>query len=157
VLSSENSRYSYKLKMLNAESYIMPDDKLNPPNLDLIQMVQQARMQHDADAVPSEMGGVYWIEVKPASATQSPTPRAGLWLIETDTAHIDAQWAAVKAATQAGKLGYKSKASTRPRGGQGGADSRVICVCTYDRADAADVERVRIALAELSLIPSRYE
>lgn len=135
----------------------MTDDNSNPLNLDLIQMVQRARMQHDADAVPSGMPGVYWIEVKPDGETLLPTPRAGLWLIETDASNLDVQWAAVKVATQAGKLGYKSKASTRPRGGQGGADSRVICVCTYDRADAADVERVRAALAELGLTPSRYE
>ena len=135
----------------------MTDDKPKPLNLDLIHMVQRARMQHDATAVPSEMSGVYWIEVKPDGETTPPTPRAGLWLIETDATQIDAQWAAVKGATQAGKLGYKSKASTRPRGGQGGPDARVICVCTYDRADAADVERVRAALAELGLTPSQYE
>jgi hypothetical protein len=135
----------------------MTDDKSNPPNLDLIRMVQRARMQHDADAVPSEMSGVYWIEVKPDDETRQPTPRAGFWLIETGAGLIDGQWAVVKAATQAGKLGYKSKASTRPRGGQGGADARVICVCTYDRADSADVERVRSTLAELGLNPSRYE
>jgi len=135
----------------------MPDDKPNPPNLDLIQMVQRARMQHDADAVPSAVPGVYWIEVKPNCATRPPTPRAGLWLIETDAAHIDAQWSAVKSVTQAGLLGYKSKASTRPRGGQGGPNDRVICVCTCDRADTEDVERVRAALAEMGLMPSRYE
>jgi hypothetical protein len=135
----------------------MADDGPKPPNLDLIQMVQRARMQHDADAVPSEMSGVYWIEVKPDGDTIPPTPRAGLWLIETDAAQIDAQWAAVKHATQTGTLGYKSKASTRPRGGQGGNDARVICVCTYDRADTADVERVRAALTALGLTPSRYE
>jgi hypothetical protein len=135
----------------------MTDESPKPPNLGLIQMVQQARMRHDADAVPSEMSGVYWIEVKPDSETKLPTPRAGLWLIETEAALIDVQWSAVKGATQAGILGYKSKASTRPRGGQGGSNARVICVCTYDRADAADVERVRAALIRLGLTPARYE
>lgn len=135
----------------------MADDGPKPPNLDLIQMVQRARMQHDANAVPSEMSGVYWIEVKPDGQTNPPTPRAGMWLVETDAARLDSQWAAVRAATQTGLLGYKSKASTRPRGGQGGPDARVICICTYDRADVTDVERVHTALAELGLTPTCYE
>lgn len=133
------------------------DDKPLPPNLDLIQMVQRARMMHDADAVPTEMSGVYWIEVKPERPVKQPSPRAGLWLIETDTAQIDALWETVKAATRAGNLGYKSKASTAARGGKGDSNQRVICVCTYDRDDTADVERVRLALAEIGLTPSHYE
>jgi len=40
----------------------MTDPKNDPPNLDLISMVQQARMQHDADVLPSQVGAVYWIE-----------------------------------------------------------------------------------------------
>lgn len=135
----------------------MPDDP-SPLNLDLILRVQRARMLHDAEAVPSEIGGVYWIEVKPAApAFAPPTPRAGFWLIETSLADIDAMWETVKAATVAGKLGYKSKASTAPRGGKGDPSQRVICVCTADRADSADVERVRAALAELGIVPLRYE
>lgn len=135
----------------------MRDDKPTPLHMDLIQMVQRARMQHDAQAVPSEIPGVYWIEAKPEAETRPPTAQAGLWLIETDAARVDAQWATVKAATQAGKLGYKSKALTRPRSGQRGADQRVICACTVDRNDAEDVERVRAALLELGLRPARYE
>ena len=131
-------------------------DTPQPPNLDLIQMVQRARMLHDATAIPSEIGGVYWIEAKNEQAVP-PTSRAGLWLIETDLAAVDALWAAVKAATLAGELGYKSKVSTASRGGRGGTDQRVICVCTADGADAADVERVRAALADLGIVPLRYE
>ncbi len=132
-------------------------DSPHPPNLDLIQMVQHARMLHDAEAIPSEIGGVYWIEVKPDIPGAAPTSRAGLWLIETDLAGVDALWATVKAATLAGKLGYKSKASTASRGGRGVPDQRVICVCTADRADAADVERVRAALMALGIVPLHYE
>jgi hypothetical protein len=134
----------------------MPDTP-KQPDLDLIDMVQRARMAHDADAVPSAAGGVYWIEARPDVPGQLPTPRAGLWLIETSAEHVDAQWDTVRQATRAGRLGYKSKVSTSRRGGKGPQDQRVICVCTFDRDDAGDVERVRAALAELGLRPSSYE
>lgn len=135
----------------------MTSDKRDPPNLDLIQMVQRARMQHDADAVPSDVGGVYWIEAKPERPAQQPTPRAGMWVIETAADRIDAQWTLVKEATRDGTLGYKSKVSTAARRGTAGANQRLIHVCTYDREDAADVERVRAALGALGLTPARYE
>ncbi len=48
----------------------MTDDS---PNLDLIRMVQQARMAHDAQAKPSQVAAVYWIEAKPL-AEDSPAP-----------------------------------------------------------------------------------
>lgn len=44
--------------------------KNEKPNLDLIGMVQQARMQHDAGAAPSQMDAVYWIEAKAAPLAQ---------------------------------------------------------------------------------------
>ena len=34
------------------------------PDLDLIQMVQRARMLHDKSARPSDYTSVYWIEAK---------------------------------------------------------------------------------------------
>ena len=43
-------------------------------DLDLIQMVQNARMLHDASAKPSQIKAVYWIEAK-CESCQLPTPR----------------------------------------------------------------------------------
>ncbi|HEX2622319.1 MAG TPA: hypothetical protein VHL11_19305, partial [Phototrophicaceae bacterium] len=57
-----------------------------PPklDLDLIAMVQKARMLHDAEAKPSEISAVYWIEAKNLSDPAiTPTPRSGEWVIET--------------------------------------------------------------------------
>jgi hypothetical protein len=121
------------------------------PNLSLINLVQQARMQHDADAIPSQVSGVYWIEAKrPADApAPGPTPRAGYWRIPTTLDAVDALWAQIKAATEAGQLGYKSKVATASRDAQPG--SRVIHVLTYDASDAADVERVRVALESIGV------
>jgi hypothetical protein len=121
------------------------------PNLDLINLVQQARMQHDSAAAPSQVHAAYWIEAKrPADApAPGPTPRAGYWRIQTTLDSVDALWAQIKAATAAGQLGYKSKVATASRDAQ--ANSRVIHVMTYDAGDAADVERVRAALQALGV------
>ncbi len=129
------------------------------PNLDLIGMVQRARMTNDAEAQPSQVSAVYWIEVKPQQPERQPehqpTPRAGHWLIVTTLGEVDAVWTRIKAATQAGQLGYKSKVATASRGA---ANERVIYVMTYDADDQADVERVRAALTALGFTdPLHYE
>ncbi len=118
----------------------------NQPNLDLISMVQQARMTNDAEAQPSRVSAVYWIEVKSQQPQHPPTSRAGHWLIRTTLSEVDAVWARIKAATEAGQLGYKSKVATASRGA---SDERVIHVMTYDANDRDDVERVRAALTDL--------
>lgn len=125
--------------------------KQGQPNLDLIGMVQQARMQHDADAVPSRVTAVYWIEAKRESEGQAPTSRAGHWVIRTTVSEVDALWEQIKRATRAGQLGYKSKVSTAAHDlGKDQAD-RIIHVVTYDANDAADVARVREALSALGV------
>src|SRR5688572_23946281 len=126
----------------------------NKPNLDLIRMVQQARMAHDADAKPSQVAAVYWIEVKPCTAAQAPTSQAGQWRIATTIREVDALWAKVKAATEEGTLGYKSKVSTASHGSN--PHAREVRVCTYDSADSADVQRVRDALTALGIVDMTY-
>lgn len=134
----------------------MSDDK-NP--LDIIDMVQKARMMHDADAQPSNIAAVYWIEAKSQSEdTTGPTSRSGQWVIETTVTEVDRLWAKVKDATEAGKLGYKSKVSTASRSRVKGPDQRVICVRTYDSDDSADINRIREALEALDMpTPFTYE
>jgi hypothetical protein len=130
----------------------MSDDyKPQKPDLDLIGMVQKARMMHDAGARPSEMSGVYWIESKDASGkTPAPTPRAGEWVINTSVSDVDALWEKIKTATESGTLGYKSKVSTASKM-QKNPNHRVIVVRTYDADDQSDVERVRDALLALGV------
>ncbi len=130
----------------------MPEDS---PNLDLIRMVQQARMAHDAQAKPSQMSAVYWIEAKPlAENSPTPTPRAGEFLIETTVEAIDSLWDKIRKATQRGALGYKSKVATVSRTDDPRA--RLIVVRTVDADDAHDVARVRDALADMGIVPARY-
>ncbi|MCU0474722.1 MAG: DUF1917 domain-containing protein [Anaerolineae bacterium] len=128
----------------------MTDDTPMPPNLDLIQMVQRARMLHDADAKPSEMDGNYWVEHKPSVPVAPPTPRAGRWVIETDIDQLDALWERVKQANAQGELGYKAKATAKARNGTD-PRQRLIVVCVADSDDAADVARVRGVLESMGL------
>lgn len=106
-------------------------------------------MQHDADAIPSQVSGVYWIEAKCIVATPGPTSRAGFWRIQTTLDTVDDLWVKIKAATEAGQLGYKSKVATASRDGH--RNTCVIQVLTYDADDTTDVERVRAALESLGI------
>jgi Bles03-like protein len=121
------------------------------PDLDLIDIVQRARMMHDSAVKPSEISGVYWIEAKPQNESLPPTGHAGEWHIQTTLAEVDGLWEAVKQATQVGRLGYKAKVSTAPGPGQSDSKARLILICTRDSTDAADVKRVSEALLALGI------
>ncbi len=130
-----------------------------PPdlNLDLIQMVQRARMLHDETARPSDYSAVYWIEAKRGDGDYpAPTARAGEWRVKLPVETVDAVWERVKALTVAGELGYKSKVSTCPAAGQVDPAERMLCVRTYDAEDRADVERVGAALRASGLQELAY-
>jgi hypothetical protein len=130
---------------------------MSKPNLDLIQMVQRARMLHDSQATPSTVTGLYWIESKPLRETQPPTSHAGGWVITTTLAEVDALWAQIKAVTEAGALGYKSKVSTAPGKGQADPNARLIVIRTRDADDAEDIARVEQALRAMGIAALRYE
>ncbi len=133
------------------------DEQSSDLNLDLIQMVQNARMLHDATARPSDLAAVYWIEAKRREGDYpAPTAQAGEWRIPLTAASVDAVWERVKALTVAGELGYKSKVSTRPAAGQADPAERLLCVRTYDARDSKDVERVGEALRKIGLIGLDY-
>ena len=133
------------------------DEQPSDLNLDLIQMVQKARMRHDAAARPSELAAVYWIEAKRGEGDYpAPTAKAGEWRIPLTAETVDAVWEQVKAKTVAGELGYKSKVSTRPAAGQADPAERLLCVRTYDAGDRADVERVKRALRDIGLTDLEY-
>ena len=133
------------------------DEQPSDLNLDLIQMVQNARMQHDATARPSALAAVYWIEAKRRQGDfPKPTAMAGEWRIPLSLQNVDNVWEQVKALTIAGELGYKSKVSTRPAAGQADPDERLLCVRTYDAGDAVDVERVGQALRAIGLTDLEY-
>lgn len=124
------------------------DEQPRDPSLDLIQMVQRARMLHDRSARPSDYSSVYWIEAKRQADGPAPTANAGEWRATLPAAEVDAVWERVKTLTAQGALGYKSKVSTQ---GPVSRDERMLCARTYDAGDRADVERVGAALRALGL------
>ena len=129
----------------------MSDEKRDPPNMDLIQMVQRARMQHDADAKPSDVSAVYWIEAKyEGDDVKPPTPNAGQWMVDIPVDAADTAWEQIKAATVTGQLGYKSKVSTAARSGAKTA-TRTLIVRVHAASDAAEVQRIKAALDGMTM------
>ena len=124
----------------------------DPPDLDLIQLVQRARMAHDDQARPSEISGAYWLEAKaPPGARPGPTPRAAALRAETGVADVDALWERLRAATHAGQLGYKVKVATAAReAAPGHRERRELRVLVADRADAQELARVQAKLQTLT-------
>lgn len=136
----------------------MTDNKSPDLNLDLIQMVQNARMMHDATARPSDYSAVYWIEAKRKQGDYpAPKPDMGEWRVELHSDTIDEVWERVKTATEQGELGYKSKVSTRPVIGQTEPEQRLLVVRTYSASDTADVERIKEVLIEMGLRQLSYQ
>ena len=119
------------------------------PDLDLIQLVQRARMAHDDQTRPSQISGAYWLEAKaPPGARPGPTVRAAALRAEIDVADLDALWASLRAATHAGQLGYKAKVATAAR--EAAPERRELRVLVADRADAQEVARVQARLQALT-------
>jgi hypothetical protein len=99
---------------------------------------------------PSQIEDEYWVTAAARKNRVRRTERAGKWLIFVPLGELDAAWAKVRKATEAGLLGDSSKAATallNPNAAD--PTKRVICVYTYDSNDREDVFRVRQALRDL--------
>ncbi len=119
------------------------------PELDLIDLVQRARMAHDDQAKPSQIRGAYWLEAKaPPGLWPGPTRRAAEFHAGADLAEVDALWETLRAATQAGRLGYKAKVATAAR--EAAPDRRELRVLVADRADETEVARLQAELRALT-------
>jgi len=102
---------------------------------------------------PSEETDAFWIYAQgPPGKWPEDTGRDGKWLVFEPTTHVDAVWALIKQATEAGRLGTAAKVATaRPHPNATDQRSKVICVYTYDWKDEADVKRVREELRRLGI------
>ncbi|MCY3944709.1 MAG: DUF1917 domain-containing protein [Anaerolineaceae bacterium] len=119
------------------------------PELDLINLVQRARMAHDDQAKPSQIRGAYWLEAKASPGLRpGPTRHAAEWRATVDLADVDALWETLRAATQAGRLGYKAKVATAAR--EAAPGRRELRVLVADRHDAAELARVQAELRALT-------
>ena len=106
-----------------------------------------------ADSNPSEVTEVDWIYAqRKIGKYPAPTSRSGKWLVFRDVKNIDAMWAKIKAATEEGRLGGRSKVSTaKPSPLALDPRKKVVCVYTYDSDDVEDVMRVRRELRRLGV------
>ena len=102
---------------------------------------------------PSKVTDVYWLYAQgPPGRSLEPTGRGGKWLVFVSAKYVDATWAKIKEATEAGRLGSAAKVATaRPNPNAPNPRSRVICAYTYDWKDEADVRRVREELRRLGI------
>jgi hypothetical protein len=102
---------------------------------------------------PSQVTDVYWLYAAgPRGRWPESAERVGKWLVFVSAEHVDAVWARIQQATEAGRLGIAAKVATaRPNPNATSRDSRVICIYTYDCEDEADVMRVRGELRRLGI------
>jgi hypothetical protein len=97
----------------------------------------------DGSPTAPAMRGQSWIYAgRAVGAYPDSTPHGGKWLVYFPVAKIDQEWARIKAAVEAGRLGGLAKVATSPREYRLGF-MHVVCVYTYDAEDVADVRRVR--------------
>lgn len=75
----------------------------------------------------------------------------GKWMLFPSPSHVDAVWAKVARATDAGELGIGAKVATARDDDRSGK-SRLICIYTIDFSDEEDVKRVLRKLSELGLV-----
>ncbi|HLJ58898.1 MAG TPA: putative phosphothreonine lyase domain-containing protein [bacterium] len=122
-----------------------------PTRHEIIKHRQQLVADPYVKASPSEVTDTPWIYARRQIGDYpEATERSGKWLIFTPVERIDETWAAIKAATEAGRLGDSSKVATMyPNPLNRNPSSRVVCVYTYDSTDEVDVHRVRDVLREL--------
>ena len=113
-------------------------------------------MQEPNYGTPSTAEDSSWLTAKRKKGKYPPhSSWGGKWLVFTTTKYADELWNRIAFATEEGLLGGSSKVSTAMQTRRSrDADSRVICVYTYDWCDEDDVKRVREQLRALGVTRS---
>ncbi len=94
----------------------------------------------------------YWLYVWAPPAKRGTSRNVGKWIVHVPKAELDAAWAIIEAAVEAGKLGPAAKTRTASPNPFPIPDAwTVICVYTRDADDIEDVNRVRDQLRELGI------
>src|SRR5437773_1463318 len=126
----------------------------NRRNHEAVKNAQRRIAEPYADRNPSAVTEAFWIYARRKNGSYpKATEQSGKWLLFVAVEKVDAIWAMIKEATEAGKLGGSAKVATmRPNQNSKDPRKRVICVYTYDWRDKPDVHRVREALRGLGFI-----
>ena len=114
---------------------------------------QMELAQQYVEANPSEVTEVDWLyAIRQKGTYPKPTPRSGKWLVFVDRNEVDAVWATIKEATEAGRLGDSAKVATAKLNPHAtDPKTKVICVYTYDWTDEVDIRRIRAELRALGI------
>jgi len=109
--------------------------------------------QQNAEANSSEVTEVYWLyAIRQKGTYPKPIPHSGKWLVFVDRNKVDVVWAAIKEATEAGRLGGSAKVATaKPNPYWTDPNTKVVCVYTYDWMDEANIHRIRAELRTLGI------
>jgi hypothetical protein len=91
-----------------------------------------------------------WVYAESPRTVSTDVTRSGKWMTFTSPSYYDEVWGKVKAATEAGDLGYLSKAPNPESVSYRFLRSHLTCVYTYDYQDLDDVRRVLAALRKLA-------
>ncbi|MGW3465315.1 putative phosphothreonine lyase domain-containing protein [Streptomyces olivaceoviridis] len=91
-----------------------------------------------------------WAATPDTPLTEDDHPFSGKWIWFTPLSLLDASWTTIRAATEDGLLGYRSKAATLINTRTKSDDTRrPICVYTRDWRNIDDVQRVLTNLRAL--------
>ncbi|MCF3105999.1 DUF1917 domain-containing protein [Streptomyces roseoverticillatus] len=94
-----------------------------------------------------------WAAAPDTPLTEDVRPFSGKWIWFTPLSLLDASWTTIRAATQDGLLGYRSKAGTLINTRLKSDDTRrPICVYTRDWRDIDDVQRALTSLRALGIV-----
>jgi hypothetical protein len=116
-------------------------------------MAEERHSNDSSDPTPSTHVEGYWLWARRRQGSYPDTSaRSGKWMVFVPVEDIDRWWAAIKQATEQGRLGSSAKVSTaRPNPNTLNSKKRVIIVYTYDGYARADVMQVRTVLRELGI------
>ncbi|CAM2811215.1 DUF1917 domain-containing protein [Streptomyces albus] len=94
-----------------------------------------------------------WADAPDTPLAEDDHPWSGKWLWFTPLSLLDRSWATIRAATEDGLLGYRSKAGTLINTRRMSDDTRrPICVYTRDWHDIPYVQRVLTNLRALGIV-----
>jgi hypothetical protein len=90
-----------------------------------------------------------WLWAEGPEGQRGAQIRSGKWMLFSSPAYHEEVWRTIKAATEAGTLGYLAKTANPEWPGSGHLRSLVTLVYTRDYEEIDDVRRVLVALRGL--------
>ena len=116
---------------------------------------ERARAVARFDGEPGPPRIEEWIYAMAPTRPEVDWAQSGKWMVFTSPSYHEEVWGKIKAATEAGELGFESKTPNPENAFYPFLRSMLTCVYTYDFEDIDDVRRVLVALRRLDLMNAR--